>query len=386
MKKLSLIFLSVLLVFTLAACGKKCEHTYDNACDAICNQCEETREVGAHDFAAADCDTAKTCKNCGVTEGEALGHEWTTPDVDQCEVQSTCSRCGATEGQNKEHNWVNATCTTPKTCSVCQATEGEAHGHTPNEDDGDCETPITCKVCGDVTTPAKAHTPGEDDGDCTTAITCKDCGKVTTAAKQVLYIDGDDAEYIKGKRVLIVDDVRCGFRLDLAGSDHFFGFEADIICFCKALANGYNMSAICGKDFLKSAMSSLSYTGSYWLSAVPFAACIANINKMKALDTPKMFKEKGEKLVNGLVAAGKEHGFDLVVSGAPALFYLRIANDDSLLLHQDWVAECVNRGVFFTSHHNHFINASLTHEDINRTIEIAEDAFKAVKKLHPEKF
>jgi adenine phosphoribosyltransferase len=30
---------------------------------------------------------------------------------------------------------------------------------------------------------------------------------ITTAAKQVLYIDGDDAEYLKGKRVLIVDDV-----------------------------------------------------------------------------------------------------------------------------------------------------------------------------------
>ena len=30
---------------------------------------------------------------------------------------------------------------------------------------------------------------------------------ITTAAKQTLYIDGDDAEFIKGKRVLIVDDV-----------------------------------------------------------------------------------------------------------------------------------------------------------------------------------
>ena len=30
---------------------------------------------------------------------------------------------------------------------------------------------------------------------------------ITTAAKQTLYIDGDDAEYIKGKKVLIVDDV-----------------------------------------------------------------------------------------------------------------------------------------------------------------------------------
>ncbi len=184
--------------------------------------------------------------------------------------------------------------------------------------------------------------------------------------------------------VLIVDDVRAGFRLDLAGSDHYFGFEADIICFCKALANGYNMSAFCGKEFLKSAASSLSYTGSYWMSAVPFAACIACINKMKKLDTPKLFKELGTELTEGLKAAGAEHGFNLTVSGAPSLFYLRIANDDTMMLHQEWIAECVNRGVFFASHHNHFINAALTHEDIKKTIEIAEDAFKTVKKNHPE--
>ena len=30
---------------------------------------------------------------------------------------------------------------------------------------------------------------------------------ITTDAEQVLYVDGDDAEYMKGKRVLIVDDV-----------------------------------------------------------------------------------------------------------------------------------------------------------------------------------
>lgn len=30
---------------------------------------------------------------------------------------------------------------------------------------------------------------------------------ITTAASQTLYIDGDDAAYLKGKRVLIVDDV-----------------------------------------------------------------------------------------------------------------------------------------------------------------------------------
>ena len=34
--------------------------------------------------------------------------------------------------------------------------------------------------------------------------------------------------------VLIFDDVRTGFRLDLAGSDHYYGIKADLICFCKA--------------------------------------------------------------------------------------------------------------------------------------------------------
>lgn len=179
--------------------------------------------------------------------------------------------------------------------------------------------------------------------------------------------------------VLIVDDVRSGFRLDLAGSDHFYGFEADLICFCKAIANGYNVSCLCGKDSLKGAVSSLSYTGSYWLSAVPFAAGLACIDKMKKLNTPKMFREMAIELTTGLKKAAAENGFNLVVSGEPTLFYLRIADDDSLFLHQDWIQECVKRGVFFASHHNHFMNAAMTHEDINRTLEIADEAFKAVR-------
>ena len=182
--------------------------------------------------------------------------------------------------------------------------------------------------------------------------------------------------------VLIVDDVRAGFRLDLAGSDHFYGFEADLICFCKAIANGWNVSALCGKEFLKSSMSALSYTGSYWMSAVPFAAGIACINKLKALDAPKLFREKGLKLTTGLKEVAAANGFNLVVSGEPALFYLRLADDDSLLIHQDWVQEMVHRGIYITSHHNHFLNASLTDEDIARTLEVADDAFKAIRSKY----
>ncbi|MDR0644167.1 MAG: aminotransferase class III-fold pyridoxal phosphate-dependent enzyme [Treponema sp.] len=183
--------------------------------------------------------------------------------------------------------------------------------------------------------------------------------------------------------VLIIDDVRTGFRLDVAGSDHFFGFEADLICFCKALANGYNVSALCGKDFLKNTVSGLSYTGSYWLSAVPFAAGIACIEKMKRLDLPRLLDEKGKGLLHGLVETARRRGFDLHVSGMPALFYIRIADDDvngspSLMLHQRWIAEMVKRGVYVTNHHNHFLNYALNADDIKTTIQVADEAFAAL--------
>ena len=178
--------------------------------------------------------------------------------------------------------------------------------------------------------------------------------------------------------VLICDDVRAGWRLDLAGSDHYYGFEADLICFCKALANGYNVSALCGKDSLKEAVSSITYTGSYWMSAVPFAAGIATITKLTQLDAPRLFRELGTTLTEGLVDVAASHGLTLVASGEPALFYLRIADDPSLMLHQRWVAECVRRGVFLTSHHNHFINAALTMPDIARTLDVADEAFRVV--------
>lgn len=178
--------------------------------------------------------------------------------------------------------------------------------------------------------------------------------------------------------ILILDDVRAGFRLDIAGSDHFYGFEADLTCFCKALANGYNVSAMCGKEFLKNTVSSITYTGSYWLSAVPFAAGIACIEKMKRLDLPEMLRKLGEQLKTGLTEVAQKHGYHLNVSGEPALFYLRITNDDSMMLHQRWIAEMVRRGVYLTNHHNHFLCAAMTQEDIKTTIEVADEAFAAL--------
>ena len=93
---------------------------------------------------------------------------------------------------------------------------------------------------------------------------------------------------------------------------------------------------------------------------------------------PRLLTEKGKKLTDGLIKTAAKHGYDLHATGIPSLFYLRVADDPSLALHQRWIAECVKRGVFFTNHHNHFISYTLSDEDIKETIEIADEAFAAL--------
>ena len=73
----------------------------------------------------ATCEKPKTCRICGVTEGEAKEHVW----KDTCTGSRVCSVCGATESVLCDQDWRDATCTEPKTCGICGETSGSAIGH-----------------------------------------------------------------------------------------------------------------------------------------------------------------------------------------------------------------------------------------------------------------
>ncbi|HPB50725.1 MAG TPA: aminotransferase class III-fold pyridoxal phosphate-dependent enzyme [Myxococcota bacterium] len=182
--------------------------------------------------------------------------------------------------------------------------------------------------------------------------------------------------------VLVVDDIRAGFRLSLAGSANYFGFKPDMACYCKAIANGQSISALVGTNALRSAVSDVFYTGSYWASSAAMAGAIATVNELKRLDGANLMLAKGRRLTEGMEAAAADVGLNLKVSGIPSMFYMRITNDDSLQMSQEFCAETAMRGVFFVSHHNHFINCSLTDADIEQTIQISHEAFKVVSERH----
>jgi glutamate-1-semialdehyde 2,1-aminomutase len=178
--------------------------------------------------------------------------------------------------------------------------------------------------------------------------------------------------------VLIVDDVRAGFRIDLAGSHAAHGFQPDLVCFGKALGNGHPVAALTGTDALKQAATDTFYTGTQFFNAAPMAAALATIRELVAIDGATRITALGEQLNAGLVDVAASHGHDLRVTGIPGMPYYRIAGEGGFGFHAKWIAECVARGAYLLSYHNNFVSTAHTDDDIRQTWDIADQAFRAL--------
>ena len=175
----------------------------------------------------------------------------------------------------------------------------------------------------------------------------------------------------------IVDDVRSGFRINLKGSNVAFGFSPDMICFGKAIANGHPLASLVGKEEIKTAAERVYFTGTQFFSAPPMAAAIATLNELEKVDAPTKLIDYGKKLNARLEAVASEKGFNLVSSGVPSMPYYRLEGQ-SFETHIKWIDECVKRGVYMLSYHNHFISLAHKEVDIDFIESAARQAFESL--------
>jgi glutamate-1-semialdehyde 2,1-aminomutase len=178
--------------------------------------------------------------------------------------------------------------------------------------------------------------------------------------------------------VFILDDVRAGFRLHLGGSGEFFGVRPDLACYCKAIANGYPLSACVGREALRNAAQEVFFTGSYFTSAVPMAAALACLRALDADDGIARMDALGRRLCTGLDEAARVHDLRVTTSGPPALPFMSFCDDPGQSLNRVFCAAMAERGVYLHPHHNWFLSAAHTDADIDRTVERADEAFAIV--------
>jgi len=218
-------------------------------------------------------------------------------------------------------------------------------------------------------------------------------GVFASAFRHDVFDDQDlpTAEYAKTARklcdesgaLLIVDDVRAGFRLARDCSWSKVGVQPDLSAWGKAIANGYALSALAGSEKARAAAQSIFVTGSYWFQAIPMAAAIATLIEIENSDYLERTERTGAMLRDGLARQALSYGFNLRQTGPVQMPMILFEDDPDLRLGYCWAEEAVTRGVYLHPWHNNFICAALTERDVKVTLDVTDQAFAVLKKRRP---
>jgi glutamate-1-semialdehyde 2,1-aminomutase len=181
--------------------------------------------------------------------------------------------------------------------------------------------------------------------------------------------------------VLIMDDVRAGFRLDLRGSAAYFGLHPHLNCFSKAMGNGYPISACLGNRDLMTSAKRIYFTGSFFMSAEPMAAALATLQEMVEVKAVEHMFRMGEKLKQGLLAQAESLKLDIHYTGPVTLPFMTFADDPSFDKAKAFCAQAYQEGIFFHPTHNWFLSAAHGEREIEHTLAVTHKAFGKVKEL-----
>ena len=179
--------------------------------------------------------------------------------------------------------------------------------------------------------------------------------------------------------VFILDDVRSGFRLHLGGSHRVLDFEPDLVCFCKALANGHPISAALGRKELQPAAGRVFLTGSYWNSAVPMAAALSTLIVIERDGVIERIGKVGAELREGIVKAAAKHALPIRYTGHDSMPFMSFGDETNFLRSQVFCREMMQCGVFLHPHHNWFLCAAHESHDIAQALAAVDDAMAATK-------
>lgn len=183
--------------------------------------------------------------------------------------------------------------------------------------------------------------------------------------------------------LLVVDEVRAGFRLTRDCSWSRLGVEPDLSSWGKCLANGHPLSVLLGADKARKAAASIYVTGSFWFQAATMAAALETLRLIRETDYLERITALGDRLRSGLDARARAAGFGFRQSGPGTMPLFLFDDDPDLRKGFCWSSEMLARGVYVHPWHNMFLCAAMTESDIDGALDAAEAAFAALGRQAP---
>ena len=145
-----------------------------------------------------------------------------------------------------------------------------------------------------------------------------------------------DQQYMKDIRelcdrygvLLIIDEVKTGFRVAKGGAQELFDVRADLCTFAKAMGNGYPIAAVAGNDDVMSWIGDdVVHGGTFTGHSVSLAAANKTLEILDETDALKNIESYGTQLRDGLSAILSERDIPHSFAGHPAMLGLFFAEE-----------------------------------------------------------
>jgi glutamate-1-semialdehyde 2,1-aminomutase len=193
--------------------------------------------------------------------------------------------------------------------------------------------------------------------------------------------------------VLILDEVKTGFRIANGGAQEVLGIVPDLATYAKAMGNGYPIAAFGGRREIMSIIGhGVGHGGTYTNNKPGVAAAYATLRMLKEKPILRTIRERGTRLMQGLQEIFEEHGIPLVMSGYPAMFSFALGITE-VTCQRDWdksdrglyiklVEMAIERGVMpdVDAREPWFLCYEHTEKDIDDTLQVYADLVKAAKR------
>lgn len=183
--------------------------------------------------------------------------------------------------------------------------------------------------------------------------------------------------------LLIFDEIRSGFRVSLGGAQTRYGVTPDMTVIGKAMANGYPISAVCGrKDVLAVTEGKVFLSSTFFPNSLEMVAALKTIEileREKALET---IWKRGEVLLAGWRKAIEDSGVAAQVSGIPPMPFITFEADTSGAYKRKRTAfftQMIRRGVFLAPYHHGYICWRHSDADIQTMIGAAQESLQIAK-------
>jgi len=185
--------------------------------------------------------------------------------------------------------------------------------------------------------------------------------------------------------LLIYDEIRTGFRVDMGGAQKMFGVIPDLAAFGKAMGNGYPISTLVGKaEFMDVLVEKVFLSSTFFPNSLAQIASLKTIEILERENVLASIHKKGNQFAKKVKETIEESGIPCVYSGEPWMPYITFPPDPDLLyrkLREEFYRQLIRRKVFLQPFHHGYICYRHTEEDLDYAVNMIEESLKETKKL-----